>query len=286
MLRDSDTTNYLLFPFLMNNGQKILRWIAVLPSSILAGIAMTFVLHFILYFTLTKFVTPYPEFPERALTPLVIAATFIWTGCEIAPNNKLKVGIVLFAIWMFLAGGFIMLTLTGSKWFGKSLYLEANGIAPIMGIVGAFIGLYLVTKKDKEKQLTSLSAKNDDNVTVLEQKSEAEPSSFYSKYGGDIFSLIFISLFVLCIYSTTSRNIVFTILLLFSLFLVIFSIRQKLYTTTIMKINLVKDAVMLIVLIIGLLSKQSGLYVSIICLVLYSIDFVKNFIVTHIIRKT
>ncbi len=270
----------------MNNGLKILRWIAILPGSILAVVAMTFVLHFILYFTLTKFVTPYPEFPERALTPFVIAATFIWAGCEIAPNSKLKVGIILFAIWMFLSGGFIMLTLTGGNWFGKSLYLEANGIAPIMGIVGAFVGLYLVTKKDKENQLISSSGNNDENVIVSEQKSEAETSSFYSKYGDDIFSLIFIALFVLCIYSTTSRNIVFTILLLFSLFLVIYSIKQKLNTTTTMKINLAKDIVMMIALIVGLLSKESGLYVSIICLVLYSIDFIRNFIVTHIIRKT
>lgn len=269
----------------MNNEQKILRWIAVLPGSILAGIAMTFVLHYILYFTLTNFVTPYPEFPERALTPFVIAATFIWAGCEIAPNNKLKAGIVLFAIWMFLAGGFIMLTLTGGKWFGKSLYLEANGVAPIMGIVGAFVGLYLVTKKEKQKQLVSPIGSNVENVIVPEQKNEAETSSFYSKYGGDIFSLIFISLFVLCIYSTTSRSIVFTILLLFSLFLIIFSLTQKVYTTTTMRINLAKDVVMMIALIVGLLNKESGLYVSVICLGLYSLDFIRNFVVKHIIRK-
>lgn len=269
----------------MNNGHKILRWIAVLPCSILAGAAMAFVLHFILYFTLTKFVTPYPEFPERALTPFVIAATFIWAGCEIAPNKKRKVGIVLFAFLMFLAGGFIMLTLSDGKWFGKSLYFEASGTAPIMGIVGAFVGLYLVTKKDKEKQLTESSVDNYLEATVATEKSETEPSSFYSKYSGDIFSLIFISLFIVCVYSATSRNIIFTILLLFSLFLVVFSIKQKLYTTTIMRINLAKDFVILIALIVGLLSKESGFYVSIICLALYSIDFIRKFIVTHIIGK-
>lgn len=269
----------------MTDEQKTLRWIAVLPVSILAAIAMTFVLHFILYFALTQFVNPYPEFPERALTPFTIAATFIWTGCEIAPNNKLKVGIVLFAIWMLLAGGFIMLTLTGGKWFGKSLYFEANGIAPIMGIVGAFVGLYLITKKDKEKQLLSLSDTNYINTNESEEKNKIASPTFYSKYGGDMFSLIFISLFVLCIYSTTSRNIVFTILLLFSLFLTIFSIKQKLYTTTTMKINLGKDIVLMIALLVGLLNKETGLYVSIICLTLYSIDFIRNFIVTHAIRE-
>ena len=268
----------------MNNGQKIFRWIAVLPGSIIAGIAMTFVLHFILYFTLTKFVTPYPEFPERALTPFAIAATFIWAGCEIAPNNKLKVGIILFAIWIFLAGGFIMVTLTGGKWFGKSLYLDANGVAPIMGIVGAFVGLYLVTKKDKEKQHVLTGNDNYENAVNTQQNDKAE-TSFYSKYGGDIFSLIFISLFVLCIYNSTSRNIIFVILLLLSLFIVIFSIKEKLFTTTTMKINLVKDIVMMISLIVGLINKETGLYVSIICLGLYSLDFIRNFVMTQIVGK-
>lgn len=270
----------------MYNGQKILRWIAVLPGSIIAGISMTFVLHFILYFTLTKFFTPYPEFPERALTPFAIAATFIWAGCEIAPNNKLKVGITLFAIWIFLTGGFIMVTLTGGKWFGKSLYLGANGIAPIMGIVGAFVGLYLVTKKDKEKQPKLSNSDNFKNAIETEQKDKSKTSSsFYSKYGGGIFSLIFISLFVLCIYNTTSRNIIFAILLLFSLFLVIFSLRQKLFATTTMKINLGKDIIMMVALIVGLINIDTGFYVSIICLGLYSFDFIRNFIVTHIVSR-
>lgn len=254
-----------------------------MPGSFIAGIAMTFVLHFILYFILTKFVTPYPEFPERALTPFVIAATFIWVGCAIAPNNKLKVGIVLFAIWIFLAGGFIMVTLTDGKWFGKSLYLEANGVAPIMGIVGAFVGLYLVTKKDEKNKTVPLNDNNYENE--IEQKEQTDTSSFYKKYGEDIFSLIFISLFVLCIYNTTSRIIIFSILLLLSLFTVSFSLRHKLYTTTNMKVNLARDIIMLAALIVGLLSKTNGLYVSIACLTLYSVHFIWSFIMTHIIGE-
>jgi hypothetical protein len=268
------------------NGQKVLRWIAVLPGSILSGVAMTFVLHFILYFTITKFVTPYPEFPERTLTPFVIAATFIWAGCEIAPNNKLKVGITLFALWIFLTGGFIMVALTASKWFGENLYLGSNGIAPIMSIVGAFVGLYLVTKKDKEKQFLPSDGKNYKSVRESEEKDKVQTLSFYSKYGAGISSLIFISLFILCIYNTVSRNIVFAILLLFSLFLVVFSLIQKLYTTATMKMNIVKDIVMIIALVVGLINKETGLYVSVICLALYLIDFIRNFVLTYIIQRS
>jgi hypothetical protein len=269
--------------FIMNNGQKILRWTAVLPGAIIAGIAITFVLHYILYFTLTKFVSPYPEFPERALTPFTIAATFIWAGCAIAPNNKLKVGIILFAIWIFLAGGFIMITLTDGKWFGKSLHFETNGVAPIMGIVGAFVGLYLVTKKDTENQQLSLNSS--ENKKETDPTEQTDTSTFYKQYGADIFSLIFISLFILCVYNTTDRVIIFSILLLFSLLMVSFTLRQKLYTTRTMKINLAKDIVMLVALIIGLLSKTSGLYVSIACLILYTVHFIWSFISTHIVGQ-
>ncbi len=178
-----------------------------------------------------------------------------------------------------------MTTLIGGKWFGKSLYLDANGIAPIMGIVGAFVGLYLVTNKNKEKQLITSNDDNYENASESEQKDKADTSSFYSKYGTDIFSLIFISLFILCIYNTTGRNIVFILLLLFSLFLVIFSLRQKLYTTTVMKINLAKDIFMIIALTVGLANKETGLYVSILCLALYTIEFIRSFIVSHIIGK-
>lgn len=137
---------------LMDKGLKYwFRWIAVLPGALIAGLLSTFLLRLILVQTLKNFVEPYPEFPERALTPFAIALTFVWVGCEIAPEHKYKTGILLFSMWMFLAGGFIFLTLTGGTWFGKNLYLQGGGFAPIMGIVGAFTGLYIVRKKFTER---------------------------------------------------------------------------------------------------------------------------------------
>lgn len=128
-----------------------LRWIAILPGALLAAILATVVLHLILYITLTKFVTPYPELPERILTPFVISAIFIWAGNEIAPNYKNTTAIILFGLWLFLAGGFIFLTLTDSSWFGKKLYFQAGGIAPIMAIVGALFGVYKARKSNNDK---------------------------------------------------------------------------------------------------------------------------------------
>jgi len=124
-----------------------LRWIAVLPGAFIAGLLSTFLLHFILIQTLTNFIEPYPEFPERALTPFAIALTFIWTGCEIAPEYKLRTGISLLTLWLSLSAYSIFLTFTGDTRFGGELFFQAGGVAPIMGIVGSLLGFYIVKRK-------------------------------------------------------------------------------------------------------------------------------------------
>lgn len=124
-----------------------LRWLAVLPGALIAGLLSTFLLRFVLFQTLTNFIEPYPEFPERALTPFAISLTFIWIGCEIAPEYKLKTGISLLTLWLLLSAYFIFLTFTGDSWNGNELFFQAGGVSPIMGIVGSFVGLYIVKRK-------------------------------------------------------------------------------------------------------------------------------------------
>ncbi len=132
------------------------RWLAVLPSALLAGIVASFPLHWVLYSTLTSFIEPYPELPERILFPFVMAVAFIWAGSYIAPEHKFKTAIALFGIWIFLLGGFVFLTLTGSELAGRQLYFQGGGIGPIMAVVGAITGLFIVRKKEfaaKEQNL-------------------------------------------------------------------------------------------------------------------------------------
>jgi hypothetical protein len=129
-----------------------LRWLAVLPGALIGGILASFPLHWILYSTLrneTIFIDPYPELPERILFPFVMATVFVWAGSRIAPEHKFKTSIVLFGIWLFLTGGFVFLTLSGSGWLGYQLYFQGGGIGPVMAVVGAFVGLYIVRRKEK-----------------------------------------------------------------------------------------------------------------------------------------
>src|SRR5690242_11013825 len=97
--------------------KNIMRWILVLPGSILLAVLALILLHLFLYSTLTQFITPYPEFPERALTPFTFAMTLVWGGYQIAPSSKFRVAIILFALSIFLSGGIIIATLTGGTLF-------------------------------------------------------------------------------------------------------------------------------------------------------------------------
>ena len=128
-----------------------LRWIAILPGAILASILSTFVLHLSLYYALREIITPYPETPERVLTPLVMAAVFIWTGNQIAPKYKNTTAIILFGLWLFILGGFVFLAMTNSNWLNNRLSFQIGGLPTIMSLVGAFLGLYKSRQENNDK---------------------------------------------------------------------------------------------------------------------------------------
>src|SRR5687767_1730186 len=129
----------------MNNS---IRWLAILPGAAAAGILSTFLIRLFLYATLAGFVTPYPEAPEKLLTPFFVSLSFIYTGAVIAPRYQLSVGVVLFSVWIFIAGGLIISSLSGGILFGRFLIVEPNYVSTLMGIAGAFYALYLVWNKD------------------------------------------------------------------------------------------------------------------------------------------
>ena len=129
---------------------KVLRWIAVLPGSILIAALSLFPLHWILYIVLTKFVEVYPELPERILGPPILSGVFVWIGSRISPAYKFETAIVLFGIWMFFIGGVVFLTLGDGELFGVQPYFRAGGLPTIMAVVGAAIGLFVARIEQKE----------------------------------------------------------------------------------------------------------------------------------------
>jgi hypothetical protein len=130
-----------------------LRWIAVLPGSITAGFLATFPLHWALgslfsgeetdlgsiKFFVRLFVSGISyENIEYALSPFVIAITFILVGFELAPQHKFQTCMALTAIWTIsFVSIFVFMPGSGAE-------LRAIG-----GFLGLFSGLYFAWRKHK-----------------------------------------------------------------------------------------------------------------------------------------
>lgn len=133
-----------------------LRWIGLLPISLVAGALITFPIHWVLYGILSggdsPFITPYPELPEKILTPLFTALVIVWVASQVAPEHKFKTAVILGILWIFVAGGAFILGYLGIHFENVQLSLTAGGLPIIMGVVGAVVGLYLVKKKLAEEK--------------------------------------------------------------------------------------------------------------------------------------
>ena len=132
--------------------KNILRWIAVLPGSLIAGFLMTFPLHWILYLAFNYGGTTLFGFMElnqndyilveHTVTPFVIAPTFVLTGFEIAPKYKIQTSLVLTILWII---SWISLFIFFSR------QIELRGI---LSLLGSLLGLYIAWRKSKEETLS------------------------------------------------------------------------------------------------------------------------------------
>ena len=126
-----------------------LRWLAVIPGALIASILSTFPLHFALYYMLTEFIDPYPELPERILTPGVIAGAFVWAGAKIAPARKIETAIVLFGLWTLLIGGFLAIALFKVKIGSRYIGLDYGGFGIAAAFIGGVVG-FLIVRNEAE----------------------------------------------------------------------------------------------------------------------------------------
>lgn len=131
------------------------RWLAVLPGAILAAFLSSFPLHFALFATLSNFIEPYPEIPERILFPFVAAVVFLWVGARIAPSHRFETSIALFGVWLATWGGVVALTLYGAEVAGRALIFQGGALGPIAAVVGALTGLYVTRREHGLKASTT-----------------------------------------------------------------------------------------------------------------------------------
>ena len=128
-----------------------IRWIAVLPGALTAGIISSFPVHWLLYIAFANNGTflGFIELPpganisiERAISPFIVAIVLILVGSEIAPLYKFRTAIVLTALYTMSVIGIFLL---GPK-YGVYGSFEARSVGPIIGLL---IGLYIVRRKEK-----------------------------------------------------------------------------------------------------------------------------------------
>ena len=121
--------------------KTILRWILLLPLSLLAAVLVTFFIHWIIYSTLKSFVNPVPEMPEKLLSPLIVGFTIVRVSYFSAPKwNKLIakiIGLLLIALCIFI----IILARAGNEYRGISFNLPYYGIQAAMCPIGVIIAL-------------------------------------------------------------------------------------------------------------------------------------------------
>lgn len=123
-----------------------LRWVAVVPGAIVGGLLSTFVLHLVLYQTLTGsgIVTPYPHAPELILSPFAVAVAFVWCGSRIAPKHKTETAVVLLGVMLLFVGAGLALGLAHTRIGNTEISVQYFGLPNLAAAIGAFVGLYIV----------------------------------------------------------------------------------------------------------------------------------------------
>jgi hypothetical protein len=226
---------------------KGIRLILILPTGVLSGIIATFILHLLLVNTLSHFVTPYPQFPERILTPFAFCIFFVLGGSMVSPFNKSKTAILLFTLQLTLIQLLIFLIEYKINWFGKILEYKEGGLPTYLAIIGGYIGFYLTSKQDV-------------NINLNELKDD--------KKGEVSIHLVSAIIFNLCIYNDSLRSILFSILLLLSSVSLYFTIKDKLYSSTRLVFQIIRDCLLVCLYLIGLILKEKGVLISFFCLLL------------------
>ena len=133
---------------------EVLRWLAVLPGGVLAGLLVLFPLHWVLYGTLVKggmVQMPVEDLVpiERFLSPVISSIFFVYAGALIAPKRQVLVSYVLFSLSLFARIG-ILLVATAKQ---LDVDLSAYGILRIVlsSMAGA-LGILMVTLKTRQNR--------------------------------------------------------------------------------------------------------------------------------------
>ncbi len=138
-----------------NRKYNWIRWLLLLPATVVFTFLSLMPLHWILYSTLTGsgLIIPYPEFPERVFSPLLMGLMFVLIPYKIAPKGKYWCSVIFLLIWVIMRVVGLYLALSNPYYFDSfALSIKYWGIPNIMGFSGALIGILIVRKQIKKER--------------------------------------------------------------------------------------------------------------------------------------
>lgn len=145
-----------------------LRWLVVFPAAMAAGILVLIPVHFVLYRSLTGsgLITPYPELPERLLSPFFAACAFVWAGTYVSPSHKSQTAKSLVMVWIVFVFAGIGITLSGVS--DRLTFTTFDAARMVVGTFGAYIGYHYVRDdlRDSHARTSVHTGKATDPVNV------------------------------------------------------------------------------------------------------------------------
>ena len=154
-----------------------LRWLVLLPLCLMAAFLSLFLLHFVLYATLTQFVQPYPEFPERALTPAIMGLVFVWTSFKLAPRYNSIAAIFFAGMWLTTAIFPISSLFYEHTIFGQKIEPSQGGwLIPCMSLLGPILAVLIIRKHSNVG-----NAENNRKYTATAQEGTEENSQHFER---------------------------------------------------------------------------------------------------------
>jgi len=126
---------------------KVLKWIAVLPASLLAFVLSNLIYRFLHKITAFEYIDVHSwsnlVFVD-IISSAISSAAFVYAGTFIAPTYKKETALILTVLISMMSGAslFIVNVIT-AKYF--------SNIGIISGIVGAIICYFEILRKEKKK---------------------------------------------------------------------------------------------------------------------------------------
>jgi hypothetical protein len=252
---------------MIKNFDEFMRWLFLLPISILSGILVAFPVHWVLYVSLSAgenpIITPYPEYPEQILQPLFSSYTMITVVHNIAPKYKYRASLVFASVLIFLLVAFYILSFKEISLGGFKFYQKLAGIPNLAAIAGVVIGFYRIRHKDDNDVYI-------ENVTDTKIHGNRKIIATVASY------LAFFFFGILSFENIIIRKVFFSVVIIILSVICLVRLKDGFTATRNQKLNLLLNLLLIFWLVISFSNGEQGKYVLVALLALQLFSIIRN----------